>query len=232
MSEVNIKININDEDIVISGISCRFPQSESIDEFASNLISGVDMVTADDTRWPIGLYDLPHRGGKIKSLDKFDAQFFGVHGKQADSMDPQIRLLLELSYEAIVDAGISPQSIRGSPVGVFVGTSVSEADEALSEDIPNVSGYAITGCSRSMFANRISYTFDFKGPSYAIDTACSSSMYALHQAVIAIKTGQCDAAIVGGTNICIRPVTSLQFNRMSMLSPDGKCKVFDAEASK
>lgn len=232
MSKSTYKMSTCDEDLVISGISGRFPGSQSINEFADNLINGVDMVTADDKRWPLGLYDLPHRSGKIDGLDKFDAQFFGVHGKQADSMDPQIRQLLELTYEAIFDAGFSPQNLRGKLIGVYIGTSVSEAEEGLAQDIPNVLGYAITGCSRSMFANRVSYTFDFKGPSFAMDTACSSSMLALQQAVLGIRSGQCDAAIVGGVNICLRPVTALQFNRMSMLSPDGKCKVFDADASK
>ena len=95
-----------------------------------------------------------------------------------------------------------------------------------------VSGYALTGCSRSMFANRISYTFDFQGPSYAMDTACSSSFLAFQQAILGLRTGQCDQAIVGGVNICLRPVTALQFHKLNMLSPDGKCKYLDAEASK
>lgn len=93
------------EDIVISGISGRFPESDNVDELAENLLSHVDMITEDDRRWPIGLYGLPSRAGKIKDLSKFDAQFFGVHGKQANLMDPQARMLLELTYEAICDAG-------------------------------------------------------------------------------------------------------------------------------
>ena len=93
------------EDIVISGVSGRFPESDNYDEFAENLMNHVDMVTEDDRRWPLGLYGLPTRAGKIKDLSKFDAQFFGVHGKQANLMDPQARMLLELTYEAIADAG-------------------------------------------------------------------------------------------------------------------------------
>ena len=95
------------EDIVISGISGRFPESDSVDELAENLLNNVDMITEDERRWPIGLYGLPGRAGKIKDLSKFDAQFFGVHGKQANLMDPQARMLLELTYEAICDAGTS-----------------------------------------------------------------------------------------------------------------------------
>ena len=93
------------EDIVISGISGRFPESDNVDELAENLLNHVDMITEDERRWPIGLYGLPSRAGKIKDLSKFDAQFFGVHGKQANLMDPQARMLLELTYEAICDAG-------------------------------------------------------------------------------------------------------------------------------
>lgn len=94
-----------DEEIVISGISGRFPESDNIDELKKNLYEHVDMITADDRRWPQGLYGLPSKTGKIKDLSLFDAQFFGVHGKQANNMDPQARLLLELTHEAIVDAG-------------------------------------------------------------------------------------------------------------------------------
>jgi fatty acid synthase len=123
--------------------------------------------------------------------------------------------------------GINPSSIRGSRTGVFIGASASESDEAWSSDPDSINGYGLTGCCRAMFANRISYTFDFKGPSFALDTACSSSMLALDQAVNAIRAGQCDAAIVGGVNLLLKPQSSLQFHRLSMLAPDGKCKAFD-----
>ncbi|XP_054155200.1 fatty acid synthase-like [Oppia nitens] len=215
------------DDIVISGVAGRYPESDNIDELRDNLYNGVDMITEDDRRWPSGLYGLPTRCGKIKDLSKFDAQFFGVHGKQANLMDPQARLLLELTYEAIVDAGINPQTLRGSRTGVYVGACVSEVEEGLSMDISKVSGYALTGCSRAMFANRISYTFDFQGPSYSMDTACSSSALAINQALLGLRTGQCDAAIVGGVNVCLRPVSALQFHKLNMLAVDGKCKFLD-----
>lgn len=102
--------------------------------------------------------------------------------------------------------------------------------EALIEDISGRFGYSLTGSSRSAFANRISYAFDFKGPSYAVDTACASSFLAFQQAVSDIRNGQCDYAVVCGANICLRPVSALQFHRMNMLSMDGKCKYLDAEA--
>uniref|UniRef100_A0A915KYV4 Ketosynthase family 3 (KS3) domain-containing protein n=1 Tax=Romanomermis culicivorax TaxID=13658 RepID=A0A915KYV4_ROMCU len=173
-------------------------------------------------------FDLPERHGKLKDLTKFDAAFFGVHPKQASNMDPQLRLLLEVTYEALIDAGINPQQIRGSNTGVFVGCSGSETNAALTKDPETVVGYSLTGCVRSMFANRVSYAFDFRGPSFAVDTACSSSLLALQLALDAIRQEQCDAAVVAGTGLTLAPTTALQFLRLGMLSPQGKCQSFDA----
>ncbi|XP_049809979.1 fatty acid synthase isoform X1 [Schistocerca nitens] len=220
-----------DDDIVITGISGRLPESSNIEEFKQQLFEGVDLVTDDERRWPSGLYGLPTRTGKLKDLAHFDATFFGVHAKQAHVMDPQLRMLLELTHEAIVDAGVNPVDVRGSRTGVFIGVSDSESDEYWTADPEKVNGYGLTGCCRAMFPNRISYTFDFSGPSYAIDTACSSSMFALQQAMNAMRTGQCDAAIVGGVNLLLKPTCSLQFHRLSMLSPQGMCKAFDASGN-
>nr|ARI45075.1 fatty acid synthase [Leptinotarsa decemlineata] len=226
----HVGISFND-DIVITGISGRLPESNSIEEFKQQLFDGVDLVTDDPRRWPSGLYGLPTRTGKIKNLQYFDATFFGVHAKQATVMDPQLRMLLELTYEALVDAGVNPAEVKGSKTGVFIGVSDSESSEFWTQDPDQVNGYGLTGCCRAMFPNRISYTFDFSGPSYAIDTACSSSLFAFQQAVTAIKTGQCDAAIVGGVNLLLKPTSSLQFHRLSMLSPQGMCKAFDASGN-
>ncbi|XP_075135067.1 fatty acid synthase [Leptodactylus fuscus] len=219
------------EDIVIAGIAGRLPESDNLEEFWQNLIGGVDMVTEDDRRWKPGLYGLPTRNGKLKEINKFDASFFGVHPKQAHTMDPQLRLLLETSYEAIVDGGINPSDLRGTNTGVWIGVSGSEAGEAFSRDPEELLGYSMTGCQRAMFANRISYFFDFKGPSLAIDTACSSSLLALENAYKAIYHGQCNAAIVGGVNLLLKPNTSVQFMKLGMLSPDGTCKSFDASGN-
>ncbi|KAK0084976.1 hypothetical protein PV325_006291 [Microctonus aethiopoides] len=217
-----------DNDIVITGFSGRLPESENIDEFKRNLFDGIDLVTDDERRWPRGLHGLPARTGKLKDLASFDATFFGVHAKQASVMDPQLRMLLELTYEAIVDSGINPAEIRGSKTGVFIGVSDSESDEFFTADPDMINGYGLTGCCRAMFPNRISYTFDLTGPSFAVDTACSSSLYAMHQAIMAMRTGLCEAAIVGGVNLVLKPTSSLQFHRLNMLSSDGKCKAFDA----
>ncbi|KAI4493375.1 hypothetical protein M0802_009435 [Mischocyttarus mexicanus] len=220
--------NLN-EDIVISGFSGRLPESSNIEEFKTKLFDGIDLVTDDERRWPSGLYGLPSRSGKLKNLEHFDATFFGVHAKQAHVMDPQLRMLLEITHEAIIDAGINPVSIRGTKTGVFIGVSSSESDEFWTKNPETVNGYGLTGCCRAMFPNRISYTFDFQGPSYAVDTACSSSLYAMHHAISSMRSGECDSAIVGGCNLLLKPTSSLQFHRLNMLSQDGMCKAFDAD---
>uniref|UniRef100_A0A670XYR8 Fatty acid synthase n=1 Tax=Pseudonaja textilis TaxID=8673 RepID=A0A670XYR8_PSETE len=219
------------EDVVIVGMAGKLPESENLQEFWENLINGVDMVTEDDRRWKPGIYGLPKRNGKLKDISKFDATFFGVHAKQAHTMDPQLRLLLEVSYEAILDAGIDPTTIRGTDTGVWIGVSGSEAAEAFSVDPELLLGYSMTGCQRAMFANRISYFFDFKGPSMSIDTACSSGLVALDNAYKAISSGQCESALVGGVNLILKPNTSVQFMKLGMLSPEGTCKSFDAEGN-
>ncbi|KAK8777051.1 hypothetical protein V5799_029605 [Amblyomma americanum] len=178
-----------------------------------------------------GLLGLPERLGKIRDLSQFDAEFFGVHPKQAHAMDPQLRLLLETSYEAIMDAGYDPATLRGRKIGVFLGSPDSETSDALTLDTEKINGYSVVGCCRSMFANRISYSFDFNGPSFTVDSACSSVMTALNQAMLALRSGQCESAIVGGSTVALKPNTSLNFFRLGMLSPDGKCKSFDAGGS-
>lgn len=219
------------EDVVIAGIAGKLPESENLQEFWENLLNGVDMVTEDDRRWKPGIYGLPKRNGKLKDISKFDASFFGVHPKQAHTMDPQLRLLLEVSYEAILDGGINPATLRGTDTGVWIGASGSEAAEALSQDPEELLGYSMTGCQRAMLANRISYFYDLTGPSLTIDTACSSSLVALENAYKAIRHGRCSAALVGGVNLLLKPNTSVQFMKLGMLSPDGACKAFDVSGN-
>ncbi|NXC72710.1 FAS synthase, partial [Anhinga anhinga] len=216
------------EDVVIAGIAGRLPESDNLQEFWDNLINGVDMVTEDDRRWKPGIYGLPRRNGKLNDLGKFDASFFGVHAKQAHTMDPQLRMMLEVSYEALLDGGINPATLRGTDTGVWVGTSGGEAGEVYSRDPESLLGYSLTGCQRGMLANRLSYFYDFKGPSLTVDTACSSSLVALENAYKAVLHGWCSTALVGGVNILLRPNTSVQFMKLGMLSPSGACKAFDA----
>nr|AXS78290.1 fatty acid synthase [Anisakis simplex] len=216
------------EDIVITGVSGRFPRCENVQEFGDMLMAGEDLVTEDDLRWPPGIFDLPKRHGKLKDLKKFDAQYFGITPKQANFLDPQVRKLLEVTLEAIIDAGLSPVELRGSRTGVFVGCSASETGGALTQDPETVTGYTLTGCVGSMFSNRLSFTFDLRGPSFSVDTACSSSLCALQLAVDAIRQEQCDAAVVAGAHLTLTPTAALQFLRLGMLSDKGSCRSFDA----
>ncbi|CAG7729933.1 unnamed protein product [Allacma fusca] len=217
------------QDWVISGMSGRFPESENVDIFWEHLIEGKDLISENNTRWNAKAYQIPHRIGSIGRLDKFDASFFGVSGTQANTMDPKTRISLEVVYEAISDAGVNPKSLEGNRVGVFMATSFSEAADIWLRSNENPTGYYITGCHPTMLADRISYVFNFKGPSCVFDTACSASFSALQYAMLALKSGLCDSAIVGGANINLLPLISEAFFSMGAISLNGKCKVFDAD---
>ncbi|XP_012541735.1 fatty acid synthase [Monomorium pharaonis] len=218
------------EEIVISGIAGRFPDSNNVEELKNNLLNKVDLVSGDDRRWNLDHPEIPQRTGKINNIGKFDALFFGVHFKQAHTMDPMCRGLLEHAYEAVIDAGINPKQLRGSRIGVFVGACFSESEKTWFYEKLQINGFGITGCSRAMLANRISYWLGVTGPSYTLDSACSSSLIALEHAYRCLQEGQCEAAIVGGSNLCLHPFVSLQFSRLGVLSSDGRCKAFDANA--
>ncbi|XP_037954847.1 fatty acid synthase isoform X2 [Teleopsis dalmanni] len=218
------------DDIVISGIAGKFPNSHNTSEFRYNLYNKIDMVDDDERRWRHFNSEIPKRSGKIYELSKFDATFFGVHFKQSHTMDPQTRIIIETAYEAVIDAGICPKSLRGTKTGVYVGSCISESEKTwFYEKVPS-GGFGITGCSRAMMANRISYSLGLQGPSYLLDTACSSSMYALDNAFSAIRNGEIDAAIIGGANLSLHPNVTLQFARLGVLAADGYCRPFDKNA--
>uniref|UniRef100_A0A182XBL3 Fatty acid synthase n=1 Tax=Anopheles quadriannulatus TaxID=34691 RepID=A0A182XBL3_ANOQN len=219
------------DEIVISGIAGRFPNSDNVKEYGYNLFNKIDMVDDLETRWRHSNVEIPRRMGKVNNLEKFDATFFGVHFKQAHTMDPQCRILVEHAYEAAIDAGVNPKSLRGSRTGVFVGACFAESEKTWFYEKISSGGFGITGCSRAMMANRISYTMGLNGPSFLLDTACSSSMYALDCAFNAIRNGECDAAIVGGSNLLLHPYVTLQFARLGVLAADGYCRPFDKDAS-
>ncbi|XP_065219793.1 fatty acid synthase isoform X2 [Planococcus citri] len=219
------------EEVVISGISGVFPDSDNVKHFGENLLAKKDLISDDDRRWKLEHPEIPQRTGKLNEVNKFDAAFFGVHYKQAQTMDPMSRILLEKAYEAVVDAGYNPKQLRGTKTGVFVGACFSESEKTWFYEKIQIDGFGITGCSRAMLANRISYWLGINGPSYTVDSACSSSLYALEHAYKAIRDGVCDAAIVGGCNLCLHPYVSLQFARLGVLSADGKCKSFDESAN-
>ncbi|MEM9737086.1 MAG: polyketide synthase, partial [Pseudomonadota bacterium] len=169
--------------------------------------------------------------GLLSDIWDFDPGFFGISRREAEQMDPQQRKLLEVVWDAIEHARLSPATLAEARVGVFVGAAsmdhslVSVADPAL------VGSNFMTGNTLSILSNRISYALDLKGPSYTVDTACSSSFFALHQAAEALRRGDIDTAIVGGVNLILSPYHFIGFSRAAMLSPDGLCKAFDASAN-
>ncbi|XP_052751905.1 fatty acid synthase-like [Galleria mellonella] len=219
------------EEVCITGISGSFPDSDSVMHLQENLFSKVDLISDDNRRWEKGHPEIPHRSGKINVLNKFDASFFGIHYEQVHSMDPMCRILLEKTYESIYDAGLNIEELRNTKTGVFVGSCFSESEKTWFYDKMQINNYGIIGCSRGMLAHRISNWLQLTGPAYTVDTACSSSLYALEHAFKAIRTGQCDAAIVGGTNLCLHLIISLQFARLGVLCLDGRCKSFDDKAN-
>ncbi|XP_067616135.1 fatty acid synthase isoform X2 [Eurosta solidaginis] len=219
------------DEIVISGMAGKFPNSHNIEEYEYNLYNKIDMVDDDERRWRHFNPEIPKRSGKIYDLEKFDATFFGVHFKQAHTMDPQTRILIETAYEAVIDAGINPKSLRGTKTGVYIGSCISESEKTWFYEKVSSGGFGITGCSRAMMANRISYCLGLHGPSFLLDTACSSSMYALDNAFSALRNGEIEAAIIGGSNLILHPFVTLQFARLGVLASDGFCRPFDKNAS-
>lgn len=156
-TRVNNRLCTGDDEIVISGISGRFPNSRNMHELASNLYNKVPLTDDKETRWKHVNPEIPRVTGKINDLEKFDANFFGVRSKAAQVMDPQARILLEESYQAILDAGINPKLFKGSRTGVFVGASTSESEVVWCYERDAPEGLPLSGNSRALLANRISF---------------------------------------------------------------------------
>lgn len=236
---------IDNDPIAVVGMACRFPQANNLGDFDQLLRSGADAITeVPGDRW--NLEDLTSNGkgksgetlsrwgGFLDQISMFDADFFGITPREAKKMDPQQRLLLEVTWSALEDAGISAERIRSSHMGVFVGignSDYSTVNILAAPRFSEVDAYSGTGNAHSVAANRISYLLDLRGPSLAIDTACSSSVVALHYACQSILTGESDSAIVGGVNAILSPHVSIAFANARMLSPDGRCFAFDARAN-
>ncbi|KAG5889542.1 hypothetical protein JTB14_024951 [Gonioctena quinquepunctata] len=220
-----IRSTMENDEIVISGISGRFPKCDNVEKFKEALYSGVDLIDVSDERHPPGLWGIPPRSGKIPSLDKFDASFFQVLPKQADFMDTQHRMLLETVHECLIDAGFNPKELRGSKTGVYVACAIASGVDDFRHGSND--GYSNIGFCAAMAANRPSYCFDFIGPSFVVDTACSSSLVAFTNAVRDLMRGEIDSAVVCGAQVNTDPFQSLEFHRLNMLSPSGKCKVFN-----
>ena len=234
---------LTEDPIAIIGMGCRMPGGVSSPEtYWDLLLSGRDAITAvPETRWrpqdmPAAVRDrLPAVGwgGFLdQDLAGFDAAFFGISPVEAASFDPQQRLLLEASWEALERAGLSPSALMRSRTGVFLGmASLDYRDRVLSLPVQDWDIYATTGNNLCTAAGRLSYFFGFEGPCLTVETACSSSLVALHQACLALRSGEADLSLVGGANVILSPVNMALLAQTEALSPDGRCKAFDASAN-
>lgn len=233
------------EPIAIIGMGCRFPGGANTPEkFWDILKNGIDAITEiPKNRWDADLYyssdkDAPGKmytrhGGFIDSFDHFDPQFFGISPREAEEMDPQQRIALEVSWEALENGGIPPNSLKGTNTGVFIGVSSNDYGQLIvqSGDLSSVDGGYSTGNQYSVVAGRISYVLGLEGPSMSIDTACSSSLVCIDDAAKYLMQGECDMAIAGGVNLILSPMTTINFCKSGMLADDGRCKTFDASAN-
>lgn len=229
------------EPIAIVGVSCRFPGAENVDQFWDNLLNGVDSVSeAPNDRWDVERFysQQPQdgkmytkEGGFLDDVACFDADFFNISPLEACWTDPQHRLLLENTYYALEDAGISPHPLADANVGVFMGMMAQDYAFLQSwEDENIIKAFQGAGLSHSAGVGRISYVFGFEGPSVAVDTASSSSLVALCQAMRSLQDGHCNMAVAGGVNAILAPGNSLLMSKAGLLSPDGRCKSFSAAA--
>ncbi|MFB6258796.1 MAG: polyketide synthase, partial [Flavobacteriales bacterium] len=229
------------EPLAIVGIGCRFPGNvNSPKEFWDLLTNKEDALgEIPDDRWDADALYAPEwkregkinvrRGGFIQEVDKFDAGFFGISPLEASRMDPQQRILLELSYETLEDAGLPLERIKSSDTAVFIGISAHDYGDIQNtpSERKNIGAHTNVGSALSITANRISYSYDLHGPSFALDTACSSSLNAIHMACRSIWDGEAPAAFAGGVNSILKPEPQMGFSKGGFLSPDGTCYSFD-----
>lgn len=233
------------EPIAIVGIGCRFPGGANTPQkFWQLLCRGVDAITKiPEDRWNVDKFYHPDPtvpgatyscwGGFIENIDKFEPECFGISPREALFIDPQQRLLLEVTWEALEDGGQVISEFKGTNTGVFVGISTTDYSQIQSSpnDRRSIDAHSATGGAASMAANRISYCFDLHGPSFSVDTACSSSLVATHLACASIWSKECDQAVSAGVNLMIAPWTFISFSKLSLLSPDGRSRAFDADAN-
>jgi myxalamid-type polyketide synthase MxaB len=233
------------EPIAVVGMACRFPGAANLAEFWQ-LISQATDATSEipNTRWNVeAFFDSTGEetgkmsvkwAGLVAGEDQFDPMFFGITPREASKMDPQQRLLLEVSWEALEHGGLSPERLSGSATGVYVGiggTDYSKVPIQFDDYYHHIDAHVGTGNALSIASNRVSYALNLRGPSMSVDTACSSSLVAVHLAVQALRNRECDAALAGGVNMILSPETTIAFSKARMLSPDGKCRPFDAAAN-
>ncbi|MCF6524679.1 type I polyketide synthase [Streptomyces sp. JJ36] len=231
------------EPVALIGLGCRFPggvtDADSYWELLAKGTDAIQEIPAD--RWDAEAFHAeahgtPGRmstryGGFLDRVDTFDHEFFGISRREAVAMDPQQRLALEVTWEALENAGRAPGALAGSRTGVFLGVCSNDFATRTLRDPLDATAYASTGTAHSVVPGRISYTLDLRGPSVAVDSACSASLVAVHQACQALRAGECDLAVGGGVNVILSPIPSIAFSQFpGMVAPDGRCKTFDASA--
>jgi acyl transferase domain-containing protein/acyl carrier protein len=229
------------EPIAIVGMACRFPGAPDLSAYWRLLCDGIDAtreIPAD--RWDRDAWYDPdparpgrintRRGAFLDQIDGFDPLFFGISPREAAEMDPQQRLILELAWEALEDAGIPPRSLSGSRAGVFVGVIAHDYAELHRMSGATVTQHTGPGTSLSIVANRVSYLFGLRGPSLSVDTACSSSLVAVHLACQSLRSGEASLALAAGVNLVLSPELTVELTKFGGLSGDGRCKAFDASA--
>ena len=223
---------IREEDrVAIVGMACRFPGGPDLGAFRDVLFNEKSAVTRgrpDDLLLRIPGTDAAPWGGYVEGLDRFDAEFFRIAPVEAERLDPQQRLLLEVSWEALEDAGLDPGGLAGSRGGVYMGIGSNDYQHLLGE--AEFSIYGLTGTTLATASGRLSFVLGLTGPSLAVDTACSSSLVAIHQAAAGLRRGEADLALAGGVNAILLPGAEATLTS-AVLSPDGRCKTFDARAN-
>ncbi|MFI2641541.1 type I polyketide synthase [Streptomyces sp. NPDC018610] len=226
------------EPIAVVGVACRLPGAAGPTSFWELLTEGRDAITeVPSDRRPAGGSSAPQpggvgRGGFVAGVGDFDAGFFGISPREAASMDPQQRLMLELSWEAVEDAGMSAPGGQDSTAGVFFGAIAGDYDALLNQyGADSITRHSFTGLQRGMIANRVSHLFGLTGPSLTIDSGQSSSLVAVHMACESLRSGECDLALAGGVHLNLVQESALRADRFGVLSPDGRCYAFDSRAN-
>jgi len=241
-SRVNALERSQREPIAIIGMGCRFPGNcRDADSYWHLLRDGIDSIgPIPESRWDVdAFYDADpnapgkmytRHGGFLSEIDAFDANFFGISPREAVGIDPQQRLLLEVVWEAFENACLPIDSLAGGRTGVFAGVTANEYLQLAVGNLKTLDAYSMTGGVLNFAAGRLAYALDLEGPCMAVDAACASSLVTVHLACRSLRSHECSVAVAGGVNLILTPSTNILVSKTRALSPDGRCKAFDASA--